>query len=422
VLPSKQYWTFSLLLLSVLWMSVPPFGHAWDTYCFQEWAKHIHLHGLSMVYTSWTDYPPVLHYLLKIFVLFQDNTDQIAAHIKYLKVISTIFHLITGYFVLRILFSEGLSPEKAFHGSMFYVLNIAVLYNSIIWNQVDIILSCFVFISVWFAIRQKPVWSLIFLVIALNFKLQALIFIPVIGLFLFPQFFTPFSWKRLGAAIASMILLQALIILPFVLADNYERIGAVVTESFGKFPVISAWAFNLWHLLVEGDLFHSSDATIINGLSFNHWGLLLFFLTSAAALFPALKNVFFAVKAGRSKPFPVHEVLLICALIPLLFFFFNTQMHERYSHPAWPFLITWCVLARRPVAGITGCLAYLLNLEAETMYLGLENYGTLIFDPRFVASLYLLTIIILYWHLYFPPASLKRSPVADPAPEDTRVS
>jgi Gpi18-like mannosyltransferase len=406
VLPSRQYWIFGLLLLTVIWVAISRAGHPGDIYCFIEWAKYIRLHGLPNIYNSWTDYPPVLHYLLRIFVLFEDNPDMMDAHIKYFKVICVIFHLVTGYFVMRVLYSQGFTPASAFHGCLFYLLNIAVLYNSIIWNQVDIILSCFVFVSVWFAIQKKPEWSLVFLVLALNFKLQAVIFVPVVGLLLLPQLFVPFSARKLLASLFFIVMAQVTILLPFIHNGTYERIWEVVTESFGKFPVISAWAFNLWHLLVEGDLFHSSDATVINGLSFNHWGLLLFLITSTAALFPALKTVYLAFARRETQPLQVQQVLLIGALIPLLFFFFNTQMHERYSHPAFPFLISYCVLARRPIAAITGSLAYLLNLEAELMHLELPNYGTLIFDPRFVASLYLLTIVMLFGHLYFPPKTL----------------
>jgi hypothetical protein len=75
-------------------------------------------------------------------------------------------------------------------------------------------------------------------------------------------------------------------------------------------------------------------------------------------------------------------------------------MHERYSHPSLAFLITWCILQKRPILGIMASVAYFLNLEAELKFLQLPHYGTLIFDPEFISVLWLLVIAGLYVNLY----------------------
>lgn len=92
--------------------------------------------------------------------------------------------------------------------------------------------------------------------------------------------------------------------------------------------------------------------------------------------------------------------MLIASLIPLLFFYFNTQMHERYSHPAFIFLILYAVIQNKPLPSIIGCLAYLLNLDAVLKSIVFQNYGVFIFSREFISALYLITIIWLYILLY----------------------
>jgi hypothetical protein len=92
------------------------------------------------------------------------------------------------------------------------------------------------------------------------------------------------------------------------------------------------------------------------------------------------------------------HILLVGALIPLLFFFFNTQIHERYSHPAFLFIIAFSFLRKRYFLYIIFSIAYFLNLEKALRAFDL-HYSTFIFGNRFIAGLYLITIIVLFREL-----------------------
>jgi len=92
------------------------------------------------------------------------------------------------------------------------------------------------------------------------------------------------------------------------------------------------------------------------------------------------------------------HILLVGALIPLLFFFFNIQMPERYSHPAFLFIIAYSFLCKRYFLYVIFSIAYFLNLEKILLTFDL-NYGTFIFGERFIAGLYLITIILLFREL-----------------------
>lgn len=396
----KNYLGISFLLFVLFSVIAPRSGHPWDTYCWGEWSKHILHYGLGSVYNSGTDYLPLYHYILKIYAELQGSMEVIDANKHYLKMFTLVFHFITGYFVYLFVKHKNESWDSALINTLFYLVNVAVLYNVIIWSQVDIILTCFVFISIYYAMKNKALLAIAFLILGLNFKLHAIIFVPVIGLLLLPGMIHSFSIKKLVIGLAAIFALQFLIVLPFIIGGSFHNLPAVITGSVGKFPVISAYAFNMWYLFLEGDLFNLTDTTVAYGLSYNNWGLLLFCTSSFFALLPLLKEVYLSLKTRKPLYIPTEKTLLICALIPVLFFYFNTQMHERYSHPALVFLITYGILQKKALLPVIASVAYFLNLEAELKFLALPKYSTLIFDTRFISVLWLITMLGLYLELY----------------------
>lgn len=387
------------MIFVLIYMLVPQTGHEYDTYCWKEWAKYIYEGGLSKIYYSFTDYLPLYHYTLKLYGLMQDGIESIESNIYQLKLINLLFHFVTGFF-LALVVKKDHSWEKVLFFTMFYLLNIAILYNTIIWGQVDEVLTCYIFISCYFAHKKKVLSSLIFFVIAINFKLQAIIFIPVIGLMLLPVIISSYSAKKMITWLLVPLLIQALIIMPFILSGTVDKMWNVIIGSFGKYPVVSMNAYNIWDFLLSGDLFNMPDSETFKSVTYKNWGLLMFFATSGVALFPLAKHTFLSIKNKTAFNFPLPQLLIICAIIPLLFFYLNTQMHERYSHPALVFLIAYSIFANKPFISIIGCLAYFLNLESVFRFMDLNNYGTLIFNRDFISALYLITIVWLYVELF----------------------
>lgn len=397
---NRTYLYISFLLFTLFWFAFPRTGHPFDNWCWSEWARHSYTMGMGNVYNYFTNYLPVYHYILKFYLLFQGSEEELAKNIYYLKMITLVFHFITGYYILQLLKNKNGANDSNIVNVVFYLLNIGILYNCLIWGQVDIILGCFVFISFYYAFRHRIFLSLLFLLLALNFKLQAIIFVPVIGLLILPDFIFTFSLKKTSLWIAALAGIQLLILLPFINAGTMPGLWNVVTGYVDALPVISANAFNMWNLFVDGHLDELPDTVKVLGISYKHWGLLLFFFTSLLALIPQFKIAYFSFKTKTLVYLSLEKVLLICSLIPMLFFYFNTQMHERYAHPAFAFLITYCILQKKPLLAFVGCSAYLLNLEAVLKFLQLPKYSTLIFDTDFISCLWLITIIACYFELY----------------------
>jgi hypothetical protein len=175
---------------------------------------------------------------------------------------------------------------------------------------------------------------------------------------------------------------------------------SAMTNSVDRYPVISMNAYNMWHLFFwrKIDLTHMKDTILFLNLSYKNWGLLLFFISAGIALLPmtiAIYKNFFLRKAILVD---MAHILLVGALIPLLFFFFNTQMHERYPHPAFLFITAYSFFRKRYFLYIIFSMAYFLNLEKALRAFDL-HYSAFIFGNRFIAGLYLITIIVIFREL-----------------------
>lgn len=272
----KSYIVLTVLLLGLFFFLMPRTGHPYDNYCWKTWTKYILTYGIGRIYSSGSDYLPLYYYILKVFGLIWQNPDKIDLNIQYIRLITVFFQFISGFFFTKIVYEKYKSVSKAISYSVFYLLNISILYNILVWGQVDAIMTCFIFLSFYFAYKKRILYSLIFLLLAINFKLQSIIFIPIIGLMLLPEIVVTFSVKRLLKWIFIPVILQLVILLPFLLEGTLGSVWYVIKGSMGKYPVVSMNAFNLWDFLVKGNLMEIPDSNTALGLTYKSWGLGLF--------------------------------------------------------------------------------------------------------------------------------------------------
>lgn len=403
---AKEFIVPYVPILLLLVFFTPTTGHGWDTECWTEWAKHHYQHGLSNIYKSWTDYLPLYHYVLFAYARMQPNIESIAQNIHYLKYITLLFEFMSTVILSRLLFNAFHDRYKSLFYSLFYLLNAGILYNSLVWGQVDGIMTFFVLASILAAYRKHLFLSLLCFVLALNLKLQAIIFSPIVIGPLIPVIQQ--SSRKLPCAIGGTLLIQFLIILPFLWVGDLPKLWHVVSGSVDKYPVISMNAYNAWVFAFDRNinLMQTPDSLVFLGISCKKWGLILFFAAGFGALFHFIQPIWSSLVKKESVKLPFREVLISSALVPLVFFFFNTQMHERYPHPAFIFLAAYALLYKRLHLLIIGSFAYFLNLEDVLQVLHTNNYDTLIFMSRFIAGLYLLLILLLYIDLFSP--NLKR--------------
>ena len=380
----------------------PQSGHEGDTRCWNEWTKQIFTAGLGNVYKFGTDYLPLYHYILWLFGKFQGSTALIEQNIYYLKIITLLFDFLTGFYLIKLLYAKFTDLNQSVFYSLLFFLNIAYFYNTLIWGQVDGILACLIFLAFFYSIKSNVLVALIFIVLSLNFKLQSIIFLPLLGLLLLRSMVKNFSFKKLLVWLAVPVTLQLLILTPFIITGDLERVWNVVTGSVGKYPVVSMNAHNFWSLALKGNLMEIQDNTRLFGITYKSWGLFLFFSTSLLTLWPLLRNTITTIcfDGETETQLTIDKTLLIAALVPMLFFFLNTQMHERYLHPAMIFLAAYSLISKEYFPYVLGSIAYFLNLEGVLRYLQLRNYDILIFHSGFIAGLFFVCIGYLFLKLY----------------------
>ena len=394
--PDFRYPALALVILIVLIIFLPEGGYTGDLEYWATWARHIYQYGLPKAYESMTDYLPGQQYLIWLFNHFQSDVDAISRNIHYIKIFALVFDLLSGY-VLLLLLRKYISANKALALTLVYALNPFVLYNGYIWGQSDDIYTFFVFLSFYLMVEHCLFWGWLSLLLAINFKLQAAVFLPPLLLLHLTTGQEKVTWAHTVRTIAALAGLQFLILLPFLIGGTAHMIVDVIQHSFNRYPNVSINAYNFWYLTMPADPHDVRDhETWLLGLPYKQWGLLLFFAGSFITLLPLLKNAWKRIRGKHFVTISIHSLLQMFSLIPLLFFYFPTQMHERYAHPALIFIIAYALVSKRCWPAILCCVGYLLNLEDVLKWFALKNYSTFIFDSRFIAALYGLAIVLLF--------------------------
>ncbi|WP_156140783.1 hypothetical protein [Sporocytophaga myxococcoides] len=334
-------------------------------------------------------------YVLKIYGWYNGSVEEIGRNINYLKLFTLVFDVLTIYLLINLLVKFNISPYKSF----LVLFNIAFLYNSIIWGQVDSIFTFFGLASILFALNKKVLWSIIFLVLALNAKLQAIIFIPIVVIVLLPAVFE--NPRSLINGLIGGLIIQIVILLPFLLENKSDLVLKVAFGSVGYYPVVSMNAFNFWYLIMDGNLREVSDEILFYGIKYKTWGLILFFLFSFISLLPLLLSTLNIIIEKKEKSMEYYKIVfLAAAAIPLVFFYFNTEMHERYSHAMIIFIGFYALISSNYLTYFLLSAGYFLNMEKVLTFLSLKNYNTIIFDVSFISLLFLVGLISIQFQLY----------------------
>jgi Gpi18-like mannosyltransferase len=393
----------SVLAIAELWYIATHGAHAFDYNCFKTWATHIYQHGLTNTYTIWNDYMPFYQYALFAFGKIAGSEAAIVKYVFYLKLFTLVFDYAALYYIYKWLDKR----IDYFLILLVSMLNIGFGYNTIIWGQVDGILSCLVLMSVYYAWKNNLIISMLCYVLALNMKLQALMYLPVVGLLylLSPNF----KLKEIVKGIVMVLLVQALILLPFALnkEGGLSLLWAQVQSAFHRYPTLGE--NNFWSFVRPADSMQVSDAGIwFAGLTYKQIGLLLFVGSSFFAILPLLKALYKKWIKKEEVILDKQVLWVVCSLVALLFYYFPTEMHERYSHPALFFLTAYAFYSKDYIVYALYSLAYFLVMEDSMRGLPVNHDTLFLFHPFFIAGLFGVVMLYLYWRLYTPKSYFRR--------------
>lgn len=391
------FWLSSFILFAIVFYFLPYTGHLGDMTCWVDWATFIKVNGVTNIYNSDTDYLPAFHYLLYFYGLTKENIEASFFSFNHFKLIILLFHIASSYILMKIVYA--LLGKGNMKYGVFYLFNIAVLYNTLVWGQVDEIISFFMILSLYYLMKSNPRAGIIAFILGVNFKLQSIVFFPVVLFIVFPMYLKK-KWTEIVLDFSLYFVLQGMIFLPFILSRKLNMVFDVLIGLVDSQPNISANAYNLWFSLIGRDARNGLDSDIFYIFTYKQWGLALFFIMSFFALLPLFIVNLKTILQKTSDEINNRLVILSFGIIPLIFFFFCTQMHERYSHPAIIFIVLYSIISRKWYLGFLVSLAYLLNLDGVLKSLPFQNYGVFLFNFRFIALLFLIVIIHLFKEIY----------------------
>lgn len=371
-----------------------------DIEYWANWGNFARVHGLNHVYESGSNYLPVYQYVLWLHALLFPN-DAIATNMMHWLRWFTLAVEIAGLYLVY----RWTDRKYAFSALLFVsLLNLGFTYNSMIWGQVDGILASLSFAVFYFIAKRK--WWLVglFLALTLWFKLQAIVYLPLWALLLLIYLPRKGAAAALGQFVGTFALSTLFIFLPFLLTEGAMDLFFATFKSLTNYyPFASLNAFNFWYLFFDKEAVRMPDSTTWAGISYKTIGFVLFCLSSLAAMGPIIKNALQKLRNRSCAPISKEKIWLSAALVTLCFFFFNTQMHERYAHAAIIFLTAYAFQTRSFGPYLLFSYANFINHEHVLRTFSFPNYGIFFFHPVFIAALFLILILWLFVKLYQSP-------------------
>lgn len=296
-------------------------GHSYDTSCFRSWASRLASGGFAAFYSSdnFNNYPPGYMYVLwiigKISAHFGFSTE--AFNIA-LKVPAMLTDLVSGMFVYGIA-KRKLDINKALIVLAVWLFNPAVITDSSLWGQVDIIYTLFIAFMLYFIAEKKLIPSYFMFAICILLKPQSFVMTPILIYGIIDQVFLSGFDKRFFiknllwglAAVAMMFLISA----PFGISYVFEQ----YKETLHGSNYIVQNAFNFWGMLGNN---YKNTTPLISAIGY---------------VFLALSVAFSAVVFFRGKD--KSRVYFSGALLMLCFYMLSVKMNERYA-----FAVMLCLL------------------------------------------------------------------------------
>lgn len=302
-----------------------------------------------------SNYPPAYHYVLRVLAdVFHEWTgrdldwqvrsdayygrgteDARAAALIY-KLPAVLADAVLGA-LLVVWLGRRVRARTAFIVGGAYVLLPAVIHNSSVWGQVDAISTLFAVASLEAARRRKlpAMWA--FATIAALTKAQVLVFTPIWILITVSG--SRVQWKRgllcLGVAVA----ISAIVVLPF--RGELHGVKSAYTRAADFYPYVHLNGFSAWFLSNPIDrpnlsdldrVYARDDLPFAFGVTPKTFGLVGLGIVAVLVILSMRRH-------GCDEA----SLFWAARTLPLAFFVFSTQMHERYAFPvlavgAWAFL------------------------------------------------------------------------------------
>lgn len=289
-------------------------GHSYDTSCFRAWASRLANDGFAAFYSSdqFNNYPPGYMYVLwvigKLNNVFHYPSDEVFNIV--LKIPAIIVDILGGIFVYKIAqkkFSENVSLIIM----AFWLFNPAVITDSALWGQVDVIYTVAITIMIYFISERKLIYSYFMFALCILLKPQSFIITPVLIYGIIEQVFLDgFDKKKflknlIWGCVA--ILAMFVVVMPYGIKYVFEQYKETLQGS----EYIVQNAFNFWAAIGKNYNHITTQASII--------GYIFIAIAVAFSAVVCFKN------KNHGKYYLVGAILILCS------YMFSVKMNERYA-------------------------------------------------------------------------------------------
>ncbi|HZP45039.1 MAG TPA: phospholipid carrier-dependent glycosyltransferase [Candidatus Binataceae bacterium] len=358
---------YAILCLAVLWIVkaiavVYCPGFKVDVGTYEAWALDIARNGPAAMYRpgSFLDYPPAYLYPLwaaGAFARWVQPADSTLRVITETPALAADFALAVLIFaVVR----RRASLAMASVATAFFALNPTLLFDTVAWGQADSALALVMFLGVAMMLEDEVELSWALAALALLIKPQAIMLMPVLGVWTLLK--SGLSvWIRSALAFLAVAVIT---VAPFQINHDWNWLPQLYMTTAQYYHETSVNAFNFMALI--GGLRQNDGGTLF-GVSY--------FALGMALLAPLYALVTWALWRNASQ----RNLWMVSFIALFGFFMLAPRMHERYLYAALVFAIPLTISE----TAMLGVFALVTATGLVNLAYVLHTLNTVVFlDPR----------------------------------------
>jgi len=285
-----------------------------DQGTFIAWSNILVHDGFKSFYNGWSDYLP--GYLYILWGLGKINLLGIVSQPFLYKFPANIADILTGFLIYKII-AKSKGEKWGIFGTIIYLFNPAIIFNSAIWGQVDSLTALLSLFSI-FTFPTSVILSAASLAFGTIVKPQTAFIFPVILFMMVKE-----KWKL--AKILSYLFVGLLVfVLGFVPFWNHGNLISFIYERLGvslnQYQNTSVNAFNFWGIV-------------------GFWKPDNIYYQLAGYVLVTFSSIFLFFKLWKVKN---PEYYFLSFIFGATFIFF-TRMHERHLLPIFAPLVVAAV-------------------------------------------------------------------------------
>jgi Gpi18-like mannosyltransferase len=250
-------------------------------------------------------YTPPYLYLLWLATL----VNGIVSRVTLIKLISIFFDVVCAFFIYKITDLKYPHSRIPWLAAVLGFSLPTVILNSSYWGQCDSIYTAFLLACLYFLLTNHPGWGIFFFGVAFAFKLQAIFFIPFLGVY--------FLRKKIPwISILLVPMVYITLVIPTVIAGrSWQDVLTIYLQQTDKFPKWSSTTPTMY-LPLQGRIALTEPLTLLT--------VILAGLIVAVWVFMTWR---------KHEKNPVNGMVLAALASVALTPFILPRMHQRYFFP-----------------------------------------------------------------------------------------